>query len=73
MFAPLRTVMVALWVVCIAGAAVIAALSYGWVGWMAFVVSGVIGLVLGVPLGIWSARQIKREDPLWPPRRSGRT
>ncbi len=73
MFAPLRTFMVVIWVLCIAGAAVIAALSYGWVGWVAFVVSGIVGVVLGVPLGIWTAKQIKREDPAWPPRDRGRS
>ena len=69
--APLRTFMVVLWAACIAGAAVIAALSLGWVGWMAFAVSGALGLILGVPLGLWTAHKIKRDDPAWPPRRDG--
>jgi hypothetical protein len=60
--------MVSLWVACIAGAAVIAALSLGWVGWTAFATSGAIGLVAGIPLGLWSARRIKKDDPHWPPR-----
>ncbi|MEZ5779125.1 MAG: hypothetical protein R3E44_12270 [Paracoccaceae bacterium] len=67
--APLRTFMVVLWVLSIAGAVVVAALSLGWVGWWPFIVAGVVGLVLGVPAGIWSARRIKREDPNWPPER----
>lgn len=69
--APLRTFMVFLWVACIAGAAVVAALSLGWVGWVPFAASGVLGLVLGIPLGLWSARRIKQENPA-PPRETGR-
>lgn len=69
MNAPLRTLLVFLWVSSIAGAAVIAVLSFGWVSWVAFLISGVIGLVVGVPAGLWSARLIKRDDPNWPPKR----
>ena len=69
--APLRTFMIVLWVACIAGAAVVAALSLGWVGWVPFAASGVLGLVLGIPIGLWSARRIKKEDPAWP-RETGR-
>ncbi len=65
--APLRTFTVTLWVACIAGVVVIAALSLGWVGWMPFALAGLVGLVLGVPLGIWNARKIKHDDPAWPP------
>ena len=67
--APLRTIMVALWVSSLAGAALIAFLSAGWVGWMPFVVAGIIGLALGFPAGLYTARKIKRDDPAWPPRR----
>ncbi len=64
---PLRTIMIVLWVTSIAGAAVTALLALGWVTWVAFVVSGIVGLGLGFPAGIWTARMIKREDPEWPP------
>jgi hypothetical protein len=69
MLAPLRTIMALLAVTSIAGAVLVALLSLGWVGWMPFVVSGVAGLLTGVPFGIWIAREIKRQDPAWPPRR----
>jgi hypothetical protein len=65
----LRYLLVVIWVACIAGAFVIGAMTFGWVGWRMFVAAGVVGLVLGVPAGIWNARYIKREDPMWPPRR----
>lgn len=71
--APLRSFLVALWVPCIAGAMVILLLSLGWTGWITFVVSGAVGLVIGVPAGIWTARKIKRQDPGWPPRRTRET
>lgn len=54
-----------IWVMCVAGAAVIAALSVGWVSWTAFVASGVVGLVIGIPAGIWNTRKMRREDPNW--------
>ncbi|MDK3074970.1 hypothetical protein QO034_17915 [Sedimentitalea sp. JM2-8] len=69
MFAPLRTLMIALWAACLAGGAVILFLSLGWVSWPSFVAAGALGLLIGVPAGLWSARAIKREDPNWPPRR----
>ncbi len=67
--APLRTIMVTLWVMCLAGALVIAFLSAGWVGWTPFVLSGILGLAIGIPAGLWTARKIKRDDPAWPPAR----
>lgn len=69
MSAPLRTFMVFLWVSSVAGAAVVALLSIGWVSWVSFAIAGVVGLVVGVPAGIWTARLIKRDDPNWPPTR----
>ncbi|MTJ05583.1 MAG: hypothetical protein FH759_12925 [Sediminimonas qiaohouensis] len=62
--------MVLIWVSSVAGAAVIAVLSIGWVSWMSFVLSGLVGLIIGVPAGIWNARTVKRDDPNWPPKRS---
>lgn len=65
--------MIVLWVSCVAGAAVIAFLAAGWVSWVAFAAAAVVGLVVGVPAGIWTARRIKVDDPNWPPyrRRNG--
>ena len=60
-----RLLIVPIWALSIAGAVVIAALSLGWVGWMPFAVAGAIGLVLGVPAGIWNTRKLRREDPHW--------
>lgn len=65
--APLRTIMAVLWVACLAGAFFIVFLTFGWVGWTPVVISGIGGLILGIPAGIWTARAIKREDPAWPP------
>ncbi len=67
--APLRSFMVFIWVVCVVGVAVIALLTLGWFTWITFAIAGVVGLVVGVPAGVWSARAIKREDPQWPPKR----
>ncbi len=66
MLAPLRSILAALWVACVAGAMVILLLSLGWTGWMTFAVSGIVGILIGVPAGIWTARKIKRQDPGWP-------
>ena len=64
--APLRSILAALWVPCITGAMVIILLSMGWTGWLTFAVAGAVGLVIGIPAGIWTARTIKRQDPGWP-------
>lgn len=49
----------------IAGAALIAAFSFGWYSWTAIAVSGALGAVLAWPVGIWLARWIKHDDPAW--------
>lgn len=48
----LRLLLVHLWVACVAGAALIAALAMGYVSVWAFVWSGIVGLVIGVPVGL---------------------
>ncbi|MBK0328237.1 hypothetical protein I5535_13155 [Rhodobacteraceae bacterium F11138] len=65
----LRHYMAALTGACVAGAALIAALSLGYYSWGAVAVSAAIGLIAAWPAGIWFARQIKREDPDWDHRR----
>lgn len=69
MVAPLRTIMVSLWVSCLAGAVLVMFLSLGWMTWVSFAIAGLAGIAAGVPAGLWSAKAIKRDDPNWPPRR----
>jgi hypothetical protein len=70
--APLGSILAGLWVPCIAGAMVIVLLTLDWTGWMTFAVAALVGLAVGVPAGIGTARQIKREDPGWPDGGAGR-
>lgn len=53
-------------VACVAGAALVVAFVLGYYSWQAVAVSAVIGLVLGIPLGIWATRKVRRGDPAWP-------
>lgn len=69
MFAPLRTLMITLWMLCAAGGAIVVALSVGAAQPMDFFLAGLVGLVVGIPAGLWTAREIKRDDPNWPPHR----
>ena len=54
-----------LWGVCIAGTVLIVCLAAGWYTWRAFALAGVIGVVTAIPLGIWNARKLRRDDPGW--------
>ncbi|MCF3594236.1 hypothetical protein LZG00_09515 [Rhodobacteraceae bacterium LMO-12] len=54
-----------LWVLCVAGAALVGFFVVGWYSWAAFVTAGVIGLVVGIPAGVWNTRKVRREDPNW--------
>lgn len=65
-----RLLLIPLWALCVAGAVVIGALALGLVNWMTFAVAGVIGVIVGVPTGVWNARKLRRDDPHW---RTGRT
>ena len=56
----LRWLLIPLWVGCIAGAVVIAALSLGWVGWAPFVAGAAAGAALGIPAGIATTRYMRR-------------
>ncbi|MGR3323705.1 MAG: hypothetical protein ACU0DK_17445 [Pseudooceanicola sp.] len=60
-----RLLYIPLWVLCVAGAALIAFLAFDWLAWQAFAVAGVIGLVVGVPAGLWTTKKIRRDDPAW--------
>lgn len=60
-----KLLFIPLWALSIAGAVVIAGLSIGVVSWITFVVAGAVGLIVGVPAGIWNTRKIRREDPDW--------
>ncbi|OWY01500.1 MULTISPECIES: hypothetical protein [Thioclava] len=70
-----RLLFIPLWVLCIAGAVVTAFLAFDWMNWQAFVVAGLIGLLVGVPAGLWNTFKVRREDPDWKrsPSRSGVT
>lgn len=61
-----RFVLSPLWALCIAGALLIAFFSFGWYDWSAFVTAGVVGLIAGVPAGVWNARKLRRDDEAWP-------
>ena len=49
-----RLVFVPLAVACIAGAALVLFLAMAWVSAAAFGTAALIGLVLGVPFGLWA-------------------
>lgn len=53
---------------CIAGAALIAALALGFYTWISIAVCVAVGAVLAWPTGRLISRRIKREDPNWNPR-----
>lgn len=48
----LRIIVIALWVACVAGAALVAGLAMGEINAGSFLWSGVIGLVIGIPAGL---------------------
>ena len=52
MLPPLRTLLVSLWVACLAGAVVIAGLVLGQYSWTTFFLAGIIGLLVGIPAGL---------------------
>lgn len=62
MLPPLRSIMVTLWASCIAGAVVVAGLVLGIVNWWLFGLAVVVGGVLGVPAGLWTARTLRQGD-----------
>ena len=68
MFDRLAAYLTPLWVLCIAGAVVVAGLALNLTGWPLFLAAGLIGLA-GVPLAVWNARRIRKGDPNWPANR----
>ena len=44
---------------------VIAGLALGLFTWVTFVVAGVVGLVVGIPAGLWNTKKVRRDDPDW--------
>ncbi|WP_424927078.1 hypothetical protein [Amaricoccus tamworthensis] len=61
MFAPIRSIMIPLWVGCIAGGAIVILLAIGLFSWITFVLAAILGLVAGIPAAIYFSREI-RED-----------
>ncbi|KEO50542.1 hypothetical protein [Thioclava pacifica] len=70
MKSPLRLLIAALSALVVTGVVVIVALSLGVVEWQDFAMAVIVGLVLGIPAGLWTERRIKRNDPFWPPRQA---
>jgi hypothetical protein len=66
-FPYLRSTILPLTVGCIAGAAVIVGLTAGYYSWQLFAVACAIGLVVGVPVGLWSVRRMRATRPLTRP------
>lgn len=63
-FPVLRSTMVPLAVGSIAGAVVIAGLTFGHYGWQLFVAASLVGLVAGVPAGLWTVRRMRAAKPI---------
>jgi ABC-type proline/glycine betaine transport system permease subunit len=66
-FPYLRSTIVPLSIGCVAGVVVIAGLTAGYYGWQLFVIAGIIGVLIGVPFGIWSVRRMREADALTRP------
>lgn len=60
-----RLLFIPLWAMCIAGAFLTAFLAAGWIGWQSFAIAAGIGLLLGVPGGLWNTYKVRRDDPGW--------
>ncbi|WP_146195145.1 hypothetical protein [Pararhodobacter marinus] len=62
--APLRSTMATIAAACVAGAVVIVGLALGYIDWRLFAAAAVIGVVVGVPVGIWIAHRMRATPPL---------
>ncbi|MBL6427029.1 MAG: hypothetical protein HOY44_05840 [Maritimibacter sp.] len=60
-----RLLFIPLWALCVAGVVVIAGLALGLFTWVTFVVAGVVGLIVGIPAGLWDTKKVRRDDPDW--------
>lgn len=60
-----RLLFIPLWALCVAGVVVIAGLALGLFTWVTFVVAGVVGLIVGIPAGLWNTKRVRRDDPDW--------
>lgn len=49
----------------VSGVIIVGGLSLGYYGWLPFISAVVIGFVIGIPIAIWIARRIKRDDDSW--------
>jgi hypothetical protein len=63
-FPVLRSTMVPLAAGSLAGAVVIAGLTLGYYAWPLFALAAVLGLAAGVPLGLWTVRQMRAAPPI---------
>ena len=63
MIPPLRSILISIWVACVAGAAVIVGLSLGHFTWQMFAISAIVGLVVGVPAALVNWMYLRRNDP----------
>jgi hypothetical protein len=63
-FPYLRSTILPLTVGCIAGAVVIAGLTAGIYSWKLFAAAIAIGVVTGVPFGLWSVRRMRATPPI---------
>ena len=66
-FPYLRSTILPLAVGCVAGAVIIAGLTAGYYGWQVFAVAGVVGLLVGVPIGLWNVRRMRATTPIQRP------
>lgn len=63
-FPYLRSTVVPLAVACAAGFVIIAGLSLGTYSWQLFALAGLIGAIVGVPIGLWNVRRMRATPPL---------
>ena len=63
-FPILRSILIAVAAGTVAGAVVIAGLSFGLYGWPVFVVATVSGFAGGIPLGLRAARRMRAAPPI---------
>lgn len=64
MFDRLSALLTPIWVWVLAGTTVIIGLSLGYTQWPLFLLAGLIAL-LSIPLAMWNARKIRKDDPDW--------